>query len=98
MITHARVSSLTHGRAPRRAGSQRVPAAAGTPGCPESETKGHRTGWEATKGMWQLALGSRHAQAPRTWKSAGQGALGFSKTYHPAVALQGILFCKRIYS
>lgn len=79
----------------------RQPAGTGSgsaPGCPESQTKGHRTGWEATKGMWQLGLGSRHAQAPRTWKSGGQGALGFSKTYHPAAALQGILFCKRIYS
>lgn len=89
VIAHARVSSLTHHRAPWCAGSKRAPVAAGIPGCAESQAKGHPMGWGTAEGMWQLAFGSGHAQAPLTWKSAGQGALGFSKIYHPAVALQG---------
>lgn len=76
-------------RAPQCAGSEWAPAATGTPGCAESQAKGHPMGWGTAEGMWQLTFGSKHVQAPLTWKSVGQGALGFSKTYHPAVALQG---------
>lgn len=65
----------SHG-APQSTSSEWVPAAAGTPGCVDSQMKGHPTGLGAAKGMWQLALGSGNSRASRTWKSTGQGGAG----------------------
>lgn len=55
VITHARVSSLTHHRATL---IPAVPRAADTLGCEKSQAKGHPMGWGTAEGMWQLVFGS----------------------------------------